>query len=156
MRPLISEVRFNRLLTQAALLPLLLMALLSGLLIWQIVTLLHSFEWVGHTDQVISQVNKSQKLLLDMETGKRGYMLTSDRSYLAPYLNARGQVPDALKQLMSDLSEDSPQKQRVMTLQGLYDQWDIFSQHQIAQAKPGQIAARHYDGTGKIFNGPNA
>ena len=151
MRPLISEVRFNRLLTQAALLPLLLMALLSGLLIWQIVTLLHSFEWVGHTDQVISQVNKSQKLLLDMETGKRGYMLTSDRSYLAPYLNARGQVPDALKQLMSDLSEDSPQKQRVITLQGLYAQWDIFSQHQIAQAKPGQIAARHYDGTGKIL-----
>ena len=52
MRPLINEARFNRLLTRAALLPLLLMALLSALLIWQIVILLHVFEWVEHTDRV--------------------------------------------------------------------------------------------------------
>ena len=44
MRPLINEARFNRLLTRAALLPLLLMAALSGLLIWQVSPLLRAFE----------------------------------------------------------------------------------------------------------------
>ena len=86
--PLISEVRFNRLLSRAAVLPLLLMAALSGLLIWQIVNLLHVFEWVGHTDTVISEANVTQKLLLDMETGKRGYLLTGKVEYLQPYQSA--------------------------------------------------------------------
>ena len=50
-RPTINEARFNRLLTRAALLPLLLMAVLSGLLIWQIADMLRVFAWVEHTDR---------------------------------------------------------------------------------------------------------
>ncbi len=151
MRPLISERRFNRLLTRAAFLPLLLMALLSALLIGQIVTLLHAFEWVSHTDTVIAQANITQKLLLDMETGKRGYMLTRNRGYLAPYLDASGQVPAALDQLTTDLRGNDAQRQRVAVLQGLYTQWSGFSKTQIAQAKPGQMMKQNYDGTGKIL-----
>ena len=148
MRPLISETRFNRLLTRAALLPLLLMALLSGLLIWQIVNLLHVFEWVGRTDKVIAQANTTQKLLLDMETGKRGYLLTGKADYFQPYQDARGQVPAALDQLAADLTGDM-QKRHVEAVRGLYARWDTDARSQISQFKPGQPFLRGYDGVGK-------
>ncbi len=156
MRPLISEVRFNRLLTQAALLPLLLMALLSGLLIWQIFTLLDAFKWVGHTDTVIAQANTTQKLLLDMETGKRGYLLTGKLSYLQPYLDAQSKLPSSISQLAADLKVDGTQKEHVTQVQGLYTQWAKYSQAQITQSpitqsQTRQRLRRDYDGTGKIL-----
>ena len=123
MRPLINEVRFNRLLTRAALLPLLLMALLSALLIWQIVTLLHVFEWVEHTDQVIAQANLSQKLMLDMETGKRGYLLSGDPRYLEPYRSGQAQIAPALDRLARLTQDNSSQQQRVKDLETLRRRW---------------------------------
>src|SRR3954453_22549329 len=40
-----------------------------------------------------------QKLTLDLETGVRGYLLTHDRTFLAPYEQARRQLPDELATL---------------------------------------------------------
>ena len=99
MRSLISETRFNRLLIRAALLPLLLMAVLSAVLIWQIVSLLRVFAWVEQTDRTIAQANLSEKLMLDMETGKRGYLLSGDPHYLEPYRNGVAQIGPALDNL---------------------------------------------------------
>ena len=140
MRPLINEVRFNRLLTRAALLPLLLMAALSALLIWQIASLLRVFEWVEHTDQVIAQANLSQKLLLDMETGKRGYLLSGDRHYLEPYQSGEAGLEPALNQLETLSSQDGArQRKRVTTLRALAAEWNTDAQTVIAlKAAAGQ------------------
>jgi PAS domain S-box-containing protein len=151
MRPLISEVRFNRLLTRAALLPLLLMALLSGLLIWQIVTLLHAFEWVGRTDKVISQVNATQKLLLDLETGKRGYLLSGDPAFLQPYQQAHGQVPAALDTLSKELAGDAAQQGRVSAVRTLYPRWDRDAQFQVRLIGPNHPPGRLVDVFGKTL-----
>jgi len=138
MRPLINEARFNRLLTRSALLPLLLMAALSALLIWQIVSLLRVFAWVEHTDAVVAQANLAQKLLLDMETGKRGYLLSGDPRYLQPYRSGEAQVDPALDRLGA-LSHDNPvQRQRVSDLRTLRERWDADARIGIAQAGPGR------------------
>ena len=138
MRPLINETRFNRLLTRSALLPLLLMAALSGLLIWQIASLLHVFAWVEHSDAVVSQANLTQKLLLDMETGKRGYLLSGDPRYLQPYQNGEAQVDPALERL-GTLTRDNPaQQERVSELQTLRGRWDANARTEIAQVRPGR------------------
>ncbi len=150
MRPLISEVRFNRLLSRAALLPLLLMAALSGLLIWQIVNLLHVFEWVGHTDEVISQANATQKLLLDMETGKRGYLLTGKPEYLQPYQSADVEVPAAFRRLAAGVASDPAQSKHVDSIQRIYKPWAAYSAAQIQGFKPGLAFQQRYDGRGKL------
>ncbi len=151
MRQLISEVRFNRLLTQAALLPLLLMALLSGLLIWQIVTLLHAFEWVGHTDAGIAQANQTQKLLLDLETGKRGYLLSANPVFLQPYEQAHGEISAAMNTLTADLAGESEQQQRVKDIGTLYTQWDADARLQIARIGPNHPPGRLDDELGKTL-----
>ena len=134
MRPLINEVRFNRLLTRSALLPLLLMAALSGLLIWQINHLLRVFEWEGHSDQIIAQANLSQKLLLDRETGKRGYLLTGDPRFLQPYSAAGTEVGPALNALGGLVAGSRQQHRRVETIRALTSQWDDDAETTIAHA----------------------
>ena len=148
MRPLISEVRFNRLLSRAALLPLLLMAALSGLLIWQIVNLLHVFEWVGHTDEVISQANVTQKLLLDMETGKRGYLLSGDPAFLQPYTNAAPRIQPALNSLTHRVRDNSQQTERLATLQDLQAQWSTEARMRIGRVRTSgpRVGVRDIEG----------
>ena len=149
---MISEARFNRLLSRAALLPLLLMAALSGLLIWQIVNLLHVFEWVGHTDEVIAQANVTQKLLIDMETGKRGYLMSGTPKYLQPYKEASGKVPSAFVKLETDLNGAKPQTATLEEAQSLYVRWNAVSQDQISAVTPGQASyLRTDDSMGKLL-----
>ena len=138
MRPLINEARFNRLLTRSALLPLLLMAALSAVLIWQVLSLLRVAVWVEHTDIVVAQANLSQKLLLDMETGKRGYLLSGDPKFLQPYRSGEAQVDGALAHL-STLVRDSPiQRRRVGEIQSLRTQWGADARTGIDQVAPSR------------------
>ncbi len=151
MRPLINEARFNRLLTRSALLPLLLLAALSGLLIWQVNHLLAVFEWEGHSDQVIAQANLAQKLLLDRETGKRGYLLTGDPKFLQPYTEAGNKVGPALTELDSLVADAPQQRRRVETIRALAARWDDDAQAVIAHAGVLNQTALHRapDDTGK-------
>lgn len=49
-------------------------------------------EQVKHTYQVIAETDNLQKLLVDMETGRRGYRTTADSSFLQPYYSALPKV----------------------------------------------------------------
>ena len=135
MRPLINEALFNRYLSRAALLPLLLMAVLSALLVWQVTHLLRVFEWVEHTDIVIAQANSAQKLMLDMETGKRGYLLSDDPLFLQPYQAAHGQFGPAMDRLGHLVADNPAQTRRLAAVRALQRQWEADASAQIAHRR---------------------
>ncbi len=95
----ITQVAFRRRLIRAIALPIILLLLLSGVSIWQITRLLSAMQWVDHTDRVIAQANHLQKLLLDIETGVRGYQLTGSSEFLQPYQQASAQINSAFDRL---------------------------------------------------------
>jgi methyl-accepting chemotaxis protein len=75
--------------------------------------------WVDHTYQVITTVNQVTTTLLDAETGGRGYIITGDVSYLAPYNSAQTSLDSEIKTLR-DLTSDNPtQQQNIDVLQKL-------------------------------------
>lgn len=47
----------------------------------------------------VSGIRRAQSLLVDAETGQRGFLLTSKRSYLGPYERARTELPLLLARL---------------------------------------------------------
>lgn len=76
-------------------------------------------ERVRHTYQVIGALESTLSLIKDVETGTRGYVITHDSSYLAPYLSALRLLPAHLKDL-SRLTADNPtQVQRTALLEQL-------------------------------------
>ena len=82
---------FRRTLVRAIIYPVLLLIFLIGIFLWQLNSVLQTNERVQHSNLVIGQATEVLKLLVDMETGLRGYLLTSDSVFLEPYQQAQAQ-----------------------------------------------------------------
>jgi signal transduction histidine kinase len=67
--------------------------------------------WVEHTWQVINQVERIMGSAKDAETGARGYLITHDPAYLAPYTNGTRELPDELD-AFGRLTLDNPRQLR--------------------------------------------
>src|SRR3989440_8139693 len=75
-------------------------------LVVEFVFVLHSFQRVRsltHSEQRAEQsvvaANRIEKLVLDLETGTRGYVITRDRRFLAPWVRAQQQLPNETRLL---------------------------------------------------------
>jgi len=66
--------------------------------------------WLFHTQQVLSELEQTESLLLDAETGQRGYLLTGESKYLQPYNEALSQIDSHLQRL-ARLTADNPVEQ---------------------------------------------
>ena len=132
MPPQINPTDFRRILIRAILLPLALVGVLAGVFFWQITRLLSAAEWVEHTDQVITQAIAAQKLLIDMETGVRGYLVTADHIFLEPYEQAEPKVAPLLADLRRLTSDNPRQSTRLDEIERLYARWSLSARAAIA------------------------
>src|ERR1700752_3624718 len=116
----LNPTTFKRILTRAVVLPLILLALLSGLFFWQIKRLLDTANLVEHTDLVLSKATRAQALLIDMETGVRGYVITRQPQFLEPYNNASTQITPLLNDLTQSVDANPIQQQRLNDIRAQY------------------------------------
>ena len=82
--------QFRQILVITLLLPLVLLLLLALVLAWQFQRTLREQRRIDHTDRITALLNELERLVVDQETGLRGYQLTHDPSTLEPYENAEG------------------------------------------------------------------
>jgi PAS domain S-box-containing protein len=120
--------RFRGLLTRTIVIPLGIMLLLIAGFIAQTQALLNATRWVDHSDLVIAQAHQIQTLLIDMETGVRGYLLTGDPVFLQPYNQARSGIASEFDELLQLVQDSSDQPQRLMVIRSSYDQWLDYAQ----------------------------
>src|SRR5215211_2658484 len=97
--PQIDQPHFKRALTRAIVFPLIALLLFVSVLLWQLEDMLAVAGLVGHSDEAIAQAHVTQSLLVDMETGLRGYLITGDRDFLEPYLQAQPLIQPAFANL---------------------------------------------------------
>jgi signal transduction histidine kinase/CheY-like chemotaxis protein/CHASE3 domain sensor protein len=69
--------------------------------------------------QVLGRIEALLSTLKDAETGQRGYLLTGEESYLAPYTDAKDTLPDDLKILRALLGDRPEQRRRLDALESL-------------------------------------
>jgi signal transduction histidine kinase/CHASE3 domain sensor protein len=115
---------FKRKLSRIVALPLVLLLPLAGVSLWQIKLLLSAMERVNHTDRVIARANQMQKLLLDIETGGRGYVLSGEKEFLEPYENAIAVIEPTLSELKYLISDNASQEKRIAQIESRYRQWN--------------------------------
>jgi PAS domain S-box-containing protein len=63
-----------------------------------------------HSAQVTAAANETEKLLLDLETGARGFLDTRREDFLAPWSAARQRIPAATARLRSLAADNPPQQ----------------------------------------------
>ena len=72
---------------------------------------------VKHTYEVINASDNIQKLLIDMETGRRGYRSTNDTSFLRPYEDALPKLMPAINDLRLLVTDNASQRTNVSALE---------------------------------------
>jgi len=79
----------TRRLLVALLAPILLLVATGTVLGVQLLRMSRDAHWVDTSDEILATTYELQTQILDQQTGLRGYLLTNDRRFLEPYLQAR-------------------------------------------------------------------
>jgi len=108
------------------------------LVVWYFMTVTG---WVGHTHQVIGELNELTTLQSDMESATRGYVITGDESFLAPYRLARPQLDAQFDDLLRQTADNPVQTDRLRRMQLLQQAWETFADQTIAVRRKGGDAA---------------
>lgn len=78
--------------------------------------------WVVHTRGVSRLLKDTQRLVIDAETGQRGYALTGQIGFTAPYQNAVTEVPEKLATLQERTRDNPTQQANLANLKQIVDQ----------------------------------
>ena len=68
-------------------------------------------EQVGRAVEVLEELRQVNRAALSGETGQRGYLITLDRRYLAPYQAGREQIGPSLDRIRALLGDDTTARQ---------------------------------------------
>jgi signal transduction histidine kinase len=78
--------------------------------------LIRQTRWVNHTSKVINNLESLISCIKDAETGVRGYILTHDTAFLAPYKHSFVVVNNSFDVLQKDTRDNILQQQRLDSL----------------------------------------
>ncbi|MFZ0747638.1 MAG: PAS domain S-box protein [Terracidiphilus sp.] len=103
--------KFKTLLRRMIVVPILVTTSLAGFLLWETFDLNKAMRWVDHTDRALDRSGHLLKLLVDMESAKRGYITTGDENFLPTYWEGT-KVFDSEFQALKELVADNPAQLR--------------------------------------------
>ena len=141
--------QFRQILVTTVLLPLVLLLLLAVVLAWQFQRTLREQRRIDHTDRVTALLNELERLVVDQETGLRGYQLTRDPTTLEPYQNAEGQLHATLDRLLYLVREDPDQLMRLRQIRDSHELWMGFAGKALDNLRAGKL----FGDTGLDLNG---
>ena len=115
--------RLKKSLTTTIVVPAILMALAAIALLWQLDRQMNETDWVEHTDRVMLLAETAKAEFLSAQTALRGFLLSSDPNDRGPIQKHWNNSQEIIKQLGGLVSDNPSQEQRVITLNGLENQW---------------------------------
>ncbi|QJI29254.1 response regulator [Pseudomonas sp. ADAK18] len=146
----IDENSFRKLLSRNVALPLGVGVLSAVFFVCLITYLLSVIQWVEHTDRVITNLNETSKLTIDLETGMRGFLITGDEHFLDPYEVAKPRIISDLRGLQELVSDNPQQVDRLKRLESLQNEWNNYAQEMIEMRRQnGDYRAAVQAGRGK-------
>ncbi|OEZ72821.1 signal transduction histidine-protein kinase BarA [Janthinobacterium sp. HH100] len=147
----IDSFSFRRILARNVTLPLLIGIVTALVFVGLIAYLLSALRSVEHSERVIGNANEVMKLSVDLETGMRGYLLTGDETFLAPYKSGKAKIAVEMSTLLELVSDNSIQVDRLRRIRALQGQWMEYAEAVIAQRRNNQeFLARVRQGEGKL------
>jgi len=128
----IDQRSFRRILARNIIFPLVFGLINAAIFIVLILYLLSALRWVEHTESVIGKSNEVTSLMVDMQAGMRGFMITSDDAFLTPYRTARPQITAELALLREKVVDNQVQVDRLARIESMHAQWLDYTETAIA------------------------
>jgi len=131
----IDEQAFRRILAKNIVLPLVTGVASAALFIVLIFNILGALKWVDHTQNVISKANELDKLIVYMQTGMRGFLITGQEDFLSPYRIAKPKINAEIHNLKELVSDNPPQLERTERIQAILLEWEGYAQKVISMRR---------------------
>ena len=80
-------------------------------------------EWVAHTQEAIGVANHLGKLMVDMETGERGFVISGDSKFLEDHDNGEEQFAIEIIELKKQISDNPEQVALLNEIELLKNKW---------------------------------
>ncbi len=130
--------QFNSVLRQVFLLPVVALLVVAGALYLQIKSANATVNLIQDSDARISQATLVSKLIVDEESGLRGYETTGDARFLQPFTEAESHVEREIQNLEGMAGADADMKHDLSDLRDKHQTWhDGFAVPVIAQVHGG-------------------
>jgi len=108
--------------------------------------LVDTAKWVQHTQKVISKGHVLEKLILDMETGERGFLITGKEDFLAPFIASKQQWGLEIASTKELVKDNPAQVKRLDKIDKQAKQWlTLAATPEIAQRRKVQSQAISLD-----------
>ena len=130
--------KFKSLLRRVIVIPMLVTTALAGLLLWETFDLNKSLLWIDHTDRILDQSGHLLKLIVDMESGTRGYIATGDESFLQPFQEGTNRFDPEYKALYALVADNLPQQQQLKDIHAGYVEWKGSANQVISLRRAGK------------------
>ncbi len=102
-------------------------------------------DYINNSEIVIRNSNLLHKIMIDMQSGYRGYLLSGQESFLKPYYDGLRHVPSLVKSQYALLSSPG-QTRRLDSIRMLHNQWVQYANMLIsARQDPSPAAAKRYE-----------
>ncbi|HEU4636120.1 MAG TPA: ATP-binding protein [Edaphobacter sp.] len=132
---------FNRILRQVFLLPIAAFLITAGALYLQVRDANETVRLIQNNDANITQAALVAKLIVDQESGLRGYQATGDERFLTEFRQAESTIQTELDNLSNAVRFDPNQKNNVEDLRNEYQNWhDAFALPIMATVRAGGTA----------------
>jgi signal transduction histidine kinase/DNA-binding response OmpR family regulator/CHASE3 domain sensor protein len=129
----IDSGQFRRILSRNVAMPLG-MGVLSALVFVGIIAyLINVLSWVEHSERVIGKANEVSRMSADMEAGMRGYLLSGDDDFMAPYLQNKPRIDAELTGLAEMVQDNPSQIERVRRIRAAQNAWQQYAEDAIAR-----------------------
>lgn len=123
---------FRRVLARNIIFPLVFGLINAAVFIILILYLLSALRLVEHTEVVIGKSNEVTSLMVDMQAGMRGFMITGDDAFLTPYRTSNPKIIPALAMLREKVSDNPVQQERLKLVESMYTEWFDYTESAIA------------------------
>jgi signal transduction histidine kinase/DNA-binding response OmpR family regulator/CHASE3 domain sensor protein len=123
----VDQSTFRRILARNIIFPLVFGFINAAVFITLVLFLLGAFRWVEHTEAVIGKSNEVSRLMVDMQTGMRGFLITGEEPFLDIYHQARPKVIPEISALRAMVGDNTIQLDRLERIESMHNEWVTYS-----------------------------
>lgn len=146
--------------------PIALMIIIASIVYYNVERLLKNSHWVEHTYEVMAKADHLSKLLIDMETGQRGFLIAGKEEFLEPYNRGLESWSREIEDLKKTVSDNPAQVARLEGIDQTKREWvtnaaekEINQRRKVSEGEDAQQTFKKLQGrtVGKdIFDGIRA
>ncbi|TXN53417.1 CHASE3 domain-containing protein [Methylobacterium sp. WL2] len=96
---------------------------INGIVYWKSAEIRQSVNWTDHTIKVIDTADRALAGMVNQETGYRGFLLSGDAKFLAPYQKGWEAFNVAWRQAKALTSDNPAQQERLETIRKQAEAW---------------------------------